>query len=55
MMKIQTGTAAGKLTSEQVNAALATVGLTPTDMPQLIGNALYVASVNAAIDKALAA
>ncbi len=54
MMKIQQNSAAGKLTPEKVNAALASVGLTPTDMPQLIGNALYVASVNAEIDKALA-
>lgn len=54
MQKIQAATAAKKLTDAQVNAALLTVGLQPTDMAQLIGNALYIASVNAAIDACLA-
>lgn len=54
MQKISTATVAGKLSPEQVNAALATVGLKPEDMGQLIGNALYIASVNAAIDACLA-
>ena len=54
MQKIQAATAAKKLTDAQVNEALLTVGLQPTDMAQLIGNALYIASVNAAIDACLA-
>lgn len=54
MQKIQTATAAGKLTTEQVNAALATVGLQPLDMPLLVGNAGLIAGFNAAIDECLA-
>jgi hypothetical protein len=53
MVKIQTATSAGKLTTEQVNAALASVGLKPEEMAQLISNGLLVASVNAAIDACL--
>jgi hypothetical protein len=53
MQKIQAGTAAGKLSTDQVNAALAGVGLKPEEMAQLIGNALYIASINSAIDKCL--
>ena len=54
MQKIQTATAAGKLTTEQVNAALATVGLQPLDMPLLVGNPGLIAGLNAAIDERLA-
>lgn len=53
MQKIQQAQAAKKLTDAQVNAALLTVGLQPQDMAQLIGNTLYIASVNAAIDACL--
>jgi hypothetical protein len=53
MQKIQQATAAGKLNDEQVNAAMATVGLQPAEMAALIGNAPLIASVNAAIDKCL--
>jgi hypothetical protein len=53
MQKIQAATAANKLTTDQVNGALASVGLKPEDMAQLIGNAPLIASINAAIDKAL--
>lgn len=53
MQKIQQAQASKKLTDAQVNAALLTVGLQPQDMAQLIGNALYIASVNAAIDACL--
>ncbi len=53
MVKIQTATSSGKLTTEQVNGALASVGLKPEDMAALISNALLVASVNAAIDACL--
>ncbi len=53
MVKIQTASAAGKLTPAQVNAALAGVGLQPQDMAQLINNAPLIASVNAAIDSCL--
>ena len=54
MQKIQTMTQAGKLSTDQVNAALAGVGLKPEEMAQLIGNTLYIASINAAIDACLA-
>ncbi len=50
MQKITALTAAGKITADQVNDALATIGLGPQDMAQLIGNSLYLASVNKAID-----
>lgn len=53
MQKIQAGTSAGKLSTDQVNAALAGVGLKPEEMAQLIGNTLYIASINAAIDSCL--
>lgn len=53
MMKIAEQQKAGKLSDAQVNSALLTVGLQPQDMAQLIGNALYIASVNAAIDACL--
>lgn len=51
MQKIQSLTAAGKLTADQVNAVLAGVGLKPEEMAQLINNAPLIASVNAAVDK----
>lgn len=51
MQKIQSLTAAGKLTADQVNATLAGVGLKPEEMAQLINNAPLIASVNAAVDK----
>ncbi len=54
MQKIQQGTSAGKLTTDQVNNALAGVGLKPEEMAQLINNAPLIASVNAAIDSCLA-
>ena len=54
MIKIQTASAAGKLTPEQVNGALATVGLKPEDMGKLINDAPLIASVNAGIDACLA-
>ena len=54
MQKIQAMTQAGKLSTDQVNAALAGVGLKPEEMAQLIGNTLYIASINAAIDACLA-
>jgi len=53
MQKIQSATMAGKLSVEQVNAALASIGLKPEEMAQLIGNVLLISSVNAAIDKYL--
>jgi hypothetical protein len=53
MQKIQKATADGKLAAEQVNAALAGVGLKPEEMAQLINNAPLIASVNAAIDSCL--
>jgi hypothetical protein len=53
MQKIQAATAAGKLSTEQVNGALAGVGLRPEEMAQLINNAPLIASVNAAIDSCL--
>lgn len=54
MQKITAGIQAKKLTDEQVNAALGSVGLGPQDMTQLIGNNLLIQSVNAAIDTVLA-
>lgn len=51
MQKIQSLTAASKLTADQVNAVLAGVGLKPEEMAQLINNAPLIASVNAAVDK----
>ena len=54
MAKISAATAAGKLSVQQVNDALGTVGLNPTEMAQLIGNAPLIASVNAAIDRVIA-
>ncbi len=54
MQKIQAAASIGKLSTDQVNAALAGVGLKPEEMAQLIGNTLYIASVNAAIDACLA-
>jgi hypothetical protein len=54
MQKIQQATAAGKLSTDQVNGALAGVGLRPEEMAQLINNAPLIASVNAAIDSCLA-
>ena len=53
MQKIQSATAANKLTAEQVNAALAGVGLKPEEMAQLINNAPLIASLNAAVDACL--
>ena len=53
MQKIQAATAANKLTAEQVNAALAGVGLKPEEMAQLINNAPLIASLNAAVDACL--
>ena len=53
MQKIQAASAAGKLSAEQVNAALAGVGLRPEEMAQLINNAPLIASVNAAVDACL--
>lgn len=53
MQKIQTATAAGKLSAEQVNTALAGVGLKPEEMGQLINNSLLIASLNAAVDACL--
>lgn len=53
MQKIQQQTAAGKLTTAQVNDALNSVGLKPEEMAQLINNAPLIASVNGAIDKCL--
>jgi hypothetical protein len=53
MTKISAATAAGKLADAQVNAAMASVGLQPTDMAALIGNGPLIASVNAAIDACL--
>jgi hypothetical protein len=53
MQKIQAASAAGKLTPDQVNAALAGVGLRPEEMAQLINNAPLIASVNAAVDACL--
>lgn len=53
MQKIQTATAAGKLSTDQVNGALAGVGLKPEEMAQLINNAPLIASVSAAIDACL--
>ena len=55
MRKIQQLSVAGRLSTDQVNEALATVGLQPTEMAQLIGNTLLIGSVNAALDRALAA
>lgn len=52
MLKITQLSASNKLPPEAVNAALAGVGLKPEDMGLLIGNAVLIASVNAAIDKA---
>lgn len=54
MQKITAATAAGKLSTDQVVAALAGVGLKPEEMTQLIGNAPLIASINAAIDGYLA-
>ena len=54
MAKISAATAAGKLSVQQVNDALGTVGLNATEMAQLIGNAPLIASVNAAIDRVIA-
>ena len=54
MHKIQTHTASGKLTHDAVVAAMATVGLKPEEMAKLIKNDLLIASVNAAIEAALA-
>jgi predicted P-loop ATPase len=54
MMKIQAATRGGTLTAEQVNAALASVGLKPDEIGQLINNALLIASVNAAVDASIA-
>lgn len=54
MQKIQAASAAGKLTPDQVNAALAGVGLKPEEMAQLINNAPLIASVNAAVEACLA-
>ena len=51
MQKIQSATAAGKLTTEQVNAAMLGVGLKPEDMALLINNPVLIASVNGAIDR----
>jgi hypothetical protein len=53
MQKIQAATAAGKITTAQINEALASVGLRPEEMAQLISNAPLIASVNAAVDKCL--
>ncbi len=53
MQKIQAATAGGKLTADQVNAALAGVGLRPEEMAALINNAPLIASVNSAIDACL--
>lgn len=53
MQKIQAATASQKLSTDQVNAALAGVGLKPEEMAQLINNAPLIASVNAAIDSCL--
>jgi hypothetical protein len=53
MQKIQAASAAGKLSTDQVNAALLGVGLKPEEMAALINNAPLIASVNAAIDKCL--
>ena len=53
MKKIQEATAANKLTADQVNAALAGVGLKPEEMAQLINNAPLIASLNAAVDACL--
>jgi hypothetical protein len=53
MQKIQAMTQAGKLSTDQVNGALAGVGLKPEEMAQLINNAPLIASVNAAIDSCL--
>lgn len=50
MQKIQAATQAGKLSTEQVTAALAGVGLKPEEMSQLINNAPLIASVNAAVE-----
>lgn len=54
MMKIGQATAAGKLTHERVNEILASVGLKPEEMAQLINNPPLIASVNAAVEAALA-
>ena len=54
MQKIQKATADSKLTADQVNAALAGVGLKPEEMAQLINNAPLIAGVNAAIEGYLA-
>lgn len=53
MRKVQAHTSAGKLTIENVNAILASVGLKPEELGSLIGNAALIASVNAALDVVL--
>ena len=54
MRKIDAATRGGTLTAAQVNAALASVGLKPDEIGQLINNALLIASVNAAVDASIA-
>jgi len=51
MMKIAQATAAGKISTDQVNQILASIGLQPTEMSKLINNGPLIASVNAAIDE----
>lgn len=55
MQKIGTAETAGKISTDQVNAILASVGLTSTQMSQLINNGPLIASVNAAVDAVLTA
>jgi hypothetical protein len=54
MQKIQACTETGVLSYGHVDNALASVGLKPQEMAQLIGNAPLIAAVDAAIDLVLA-
>jgi hypothetical protein len=55
MAKIATNTTAGKLTTDQINAALAEVGLRPEEMGALVGNGPLIATINSSVDRLLAA